>query len=234
VSTDRKKRIALYGGTFDPIHRGHLEIARKISRLFEIDELWFVLARVAPHKQTRATTPAFDRYAMLALATQADPALLLSTFELSSDGHTYTVDTLAHFKQLWSEAANIFFIMGADSWTEITSWREWRRLLTLTNHIVVSRPGYALGFGHIDADIAARIVDVRGMESGEVNSLLSSRTSESIFITDAVMTDVSATAIRATATGDSRELLDLVPDEVATYIRKYKLYRETNERKPNH
>jgi nicotinate-nucleotide adenylyltransferase len=234
VAIDRKKRIALYGGTFDPIHRGHLEIARKISRLFEIDELWFVLARVAPHKQSRLTTPAFDRYAMLALATEAEPGLLLSIFELSAPGHTYTVDTLAHFKQLWGDAADIFFIMGADSWSEITTWREWRRVLTTTNHIVVSRPGYALGVAHIDVDIADGIVDVRGMESDEVNTLLGTRTSESIFITDAVMTDVSATAIRAAANDDSRELKDLVPAAVATYIRKYKLYRETNERKFNH
>src|SRR6267143_6572399 len=76
VPIDRKKRIALYGGTFDPIHLGHLEVARKVSRLFEIDELWFVLARVAPHKLLRDVAPALHRYAMLALATQDEPLLL--------------------------------------------------------------------------------------------------------------------------------------------------------------
>ena len=95
---DRKKRIALYGGTFDPIHLGHLEVARKVLRFFEIDELWFVPAQLAPHKLSREVTPALHRYAMLALATQDEPQLFISTFELDAPGRCYTVDTLAHFK----------------------------------------------------------------------------------------------------------------------------------------
>src|SRR2546422_2909936 len=137
VPIDRKRRIALYGGTFDPIHLGHLEVARKVSRLFEIDELWFVLAQVAPHKLLRDVTPALHRYAMLALATQDEPLLLISTFELDGPDRRYTVDTLAHFKSELNDSAELFFIMGADSWSEITSWREWDRLLGMANHIVV-------------------------------------------------------------------------------------------------
>ena len=94
---DRKKRIALYGGTFDPIHHGHLEVAKEVSRLFENDELLFVLAQVGPHKLFREVTPSLHRYAMLALATQDEPRLSISTFELDAPGRCYTVDTLAHF-----------------------------------------------------------------------------------------------------------------------------------------
>src|SRR6185295_9712630 len=101
---DRKKRIALYGGTFDPIHNGHLEVAREVSRLFEIDELFFVIAQLAPHKVHRDVTGGLHRHAMLALATQAEPKFLISTFELDVPGRGYTVDTLAHFKAALSEA----------------------------------------------------------------------------------------------------------------------------------
>ena len=79
-----RKRIAIYGGTFDPVHLGHMEVARRVSELFEIDELLFVPAQVAPHKLTRPVTPAIHRYAMLALATQEESRLLVSTFELEA------------------------------------------------------------------------------------------------------------------------------------------------------
>jgi nicotinate-nucleotide adenylyltransferase len=225
---DRKKRIALYGGTFDPIHLGHLEVARRVSRLFEIDELWFVLAQVAPHKLAREVTPALHRYAMLALATEDDPGLLISTFELEAPGRCYTVDTLAHFKAELAESADLFFIMGADSWSEITTWRDCDRLLGMANHIIVSRPGYNLEVSHITPALAARIVDLRGAD--ELGQAIRGGAGERIFITDAVMTDISATDIRRAVREHSGELTALVPPTVADYIRKYKLYRDANER----
>jgi nicotinate-nucleotide adenylyltransferase len=230
---DRKKRIALYGGTFDPIHLGHLEVARKVSRLFEIDELWFVLAQLAPHKQSVEVTPALHRYTMLALATQDEPRFLISTFELDAPGRSYTVDTLSYFKSQWGDAADIFFVMGADSWSEITSWRDCSRLLAMTNHIVVSRPGYNLGVEHIMTEVAGRIVDLRGLDTTRATEIVKSGTGERIFITDAVMTDVSATDIRQAARANSRELSDLVPNPVADYIRKYQVYRNKNGRRNN-
>lgn len=227
---DRKKRIALYGGTFDPIHLGHLEVARKISQLFEIDELWFVIAQVAPHKLALEVTAALHRYAMLALATQDDPRLLISTFELDAPGRSYTVDTVAHFKSALNESADLFFVMGADSWSEITTWRDGERLLGMANHIIVSRPGYSLGVDHITAELTARIVDLRVGGPSQASPISQSGAGERIFITDAVMTDVSATDIRRAVRENSGELVDMVPAPVADYIRKYKLYRDTNER----
>ena len=95
---DAKKRIALYGGTFDPVHLGHLEIARKVSELFEIEKVLFIPAQVAPHKVGRPVTEPIHRYAMLALATQDDPRLSISTFELEAPHRRYTVDTVEHFR----------------------------------------------------------------------------------------------------------------------------------------
>jgi nicotinate-nucleotide adenylyltransferase len=224
-----KKRIALYGGTFDPVHLGHLEVARTISRLFEIDELFFVLAQVAPHKILRPVTPALHRYAMLALATEDDPRLSISTFELEAPGRSYTVDTLAHFRSLWHDSADLFFIMGADSWSEVSTWREYERLLSLVNHIVVSRPGYELALGHMKPQLAARIMDLRGAGSERVAEIIRSKQEARIFITDAVMTDVSATNIRQ-AVRNKSELTSVVPAVVANYIGKYGLYRDSNGR----
>jgi len=200
-----KKRIALYGGTFDPVHSGHLEIARKISELFEIEKVLFIPAQVAPHKVGKPVTAPIHRYAMLALATQNDPQLSLSTFELDAPNRRYTVDTVEHFQTTLGDSAELFFIMGADSWAEITTWREWERLLQMIDHIVVTRPGH------------------------DVNKTLPSADARVSF-TDAVMKDISSSGIRrVAAAGEYAELAQLVPAPVAEYIRKYELYRDTNE-----
>src|SRR5262245_20591608 len=151
-----KKRVALYGGTFDPVHLGHLEIARAVSQLFEIEKVLFLPAQVAPHKIGRTVTAPLHRYAMLVLATLNDPQLAVSSFEIEAPDRRYTVDTLTHFLSLYGETSELFFVMGADSWTEISTWRDWRRLLTMVNHIIVTRPGYEL---RGPSEMSDRIVD---------------------------------------------------------------------------
>jgi nicotinate-nucleotide adenylyltransferase len=211
----------LYGGTFDPVHIGHLEIARRVSQLFEIDKVVFMPAQIAPHKIGRPVTPAIHRYAMLALATQNDLQLSISTFELDDPDRRYTVDTVAHFQRTLGDETELFFIMGADSWSEITTWREWERLLTMTNHIVVTRPGYEPALTHVGA-VAERIVDLRG----GVTKATTSRRTPGIYFTDVVMKDVSATRIRQLAgEGRSDELTGLLPTPVLEYIKKYGIYK---------
>jgi nicotinate-nucleotide adenylyltransferase len=223
-----RKRIAIYGGTFDPVHSGHIEVAKRVSELFEIDELLFVPAQVAPHKTTRPVTPAIHRYAMLVLATQQEPRLRVSTFELEAPDRRYTLNTLAHFKSEFGESADLFFVMGADSWSEITTWREWERLLALVNHIVVTRPGYEINLDQVNSSVRERIVDLRG--SKQIPRVVNEASGEKIFITDAVMMENSATEIRRAVREDNwSQLARLVPPSVADYIRKYQLYRESNE-----
>jgi nicotinate-nucleotide adenylyltransferase len=204
-----RRRIALYGGTFDPVHVGHLEVARKISELFEVEQVIFIPAQLAPHKVGRPVTEPIHRYAMLALATQDDPRLLISTFELDAPDRRYTVDTVGEFQRMLGEDTELFFIMGADSWSEIQTWRDWKRLLQMTNHIVVTRPGYEV------PPAPAELKD-------------------QIFFTDAVMKDISATNIRRLASeGRYDELGQMVPGPVADYIKKYRIYRDSNEAKLN-
>jgi len=201
-----KKRIALYGGTFDPVHVGHLEIARRVAQVFDIEKVIFIPAQMAPHKVGRPVTEPLHRYAMLALATQDDPRLFVSTYELDDPDRRYTVDTIEHFQRELTDSTELFFIMGADSWSEITTWREWERLLAMTNHIVVTRPGFEFTKDHVGPY------------------------SDRIFSTDVVMNDVSATNIRRLASeGRTDELAGFLPGPVLEYIRKYGIYRELNE-----
>jgi len=222
-----QERIALYGGTFDPVHAGHLEVARRVSQLFEIEKVIFIPAQKAPHKIGRPVTEPIHRYAMLALATQEDPRLLISTFELDAPDRRYTVDTVEHFQRVLGDSTELFFMMGADSWAEITTWREWERLLAMTNHIIATRPGYEPVTTHV-GEHKDRIVDLRKSVA------LSSGGFTRIYITDIVMNDVSATQIRRLAReGRTDELVNVVPGPVLEYIKKYGIYRELNEARPN-
>src|SRR5918997_6419075 len=118
--TRGRRRIAVYGGTFDPVHVGHEAVARNLTELFALDEVVFVPAYVAPHKRDRRVSPALDRFAMLALATQDERLFRVSAAEVNAPERPYTVDTLTHFRRGLGDRARLFFVMGADSWEEIT------------------------------------------------------------------------------------------------------------------
>jgi nicotinate-nucleotide adenylyltransferase len=222
----RRRRVALYGGTFDPVHAGHMAVARGLLLLFALDEVLFIPAYVAPHKRDRRVSPAHDRYAMLALATQDEERMRVSAVELSAPERPYTVETLSSFLERAGDATRLFFVMGADSWEEITTWREWERVLTLTDVIVVTRPGYELPTAHVNEEIRRRVVDVRGRTREEVERELEESNEPRVFLTNAANVDASATAARAAvARGELSELNALVAPAVAGYIKKYGLYR---------
>jgi nicotinate-nucleotide adenylyltransferase len=224
--TRRRRRVALYGGTFDPVHAGHLGVARGLLHLFALDEVLFIPAYVAPHKRDRRVSPAQDRYAMLALATQGEGRMRVSAVELAAPERPYTFETLSSFRERAGQAMRLFFVMGADSWEEITTWREWERVLTLTDQIVVTRPGYELSTGHVTEEVRRRVVDVRGRTREEVEGELEESKGARVFLTDASNVDASATGVRAAvARGAWGELGALVAPSVAEYIRKYGLYR---------
>jgi nicotinate-nucleotide adenylyltransferase len=221
------RRAAIYGGTFDPVHNGHIEVARRALELFELDEVIFVPACVPPHKRNASITSAFHRFAMLALATEHDERFRISTVELDAPDRPYAVDTVARVQQEPGLSRRIFFMIGADSWAEITTWREWQRLLKMCDLIVVTRPGYDLSK---NKPSEANVFDARGMSKKEISGLLSSDDEPRVFFTDAAMVDVSATAIRAAARSNDRandraRLREMVPLPVAGYIEKYGLYK---------
>jgi nicotinate-nucleotide adenylyltransferase len=215
-----KKRIAFYGGTFDPVHCGHITVARRLLSLFDLDEFIFLPAFHAPHKADKKPTSGYHRFAMLALATADEERINISTLELDHAAKRYTVETLPEIIKT-NPDTDVFFVMGADSWSDILTWREWEKVLLMTNHIVVTRPGYEIGFEHVSDAVRQRIVDLRNSDEDP-----RATSGPSIFITDAVSHDVSATEIRDDIREDDKLDRDSdVPKEVAKYIEKYELYR---------
>jgi nicotinate-nucleotide adenylyltransferase len=223
-------RIAFYGGSFDPVHGGHLAIAQKLTEIFELDEFVFIPAFHAPHKKRKKPTSAFHRFAMLALATSREQKIKVSKMELDVPEKPYTIETLTRLKNDLTDA-RIFFVMGADSWQDITTWREWETVLTMVNIIVVTRPDYEIGFSHVTSEIRDRIVDLR--ESSQRSAVSGQPKAEDqkpkikdqIYITDAVQIDVSATEIREKIRENATDWREDVPEEVAKYIEKYQIYK---------
>lgn len=214
------KRVAVFGGSFDPVHVGHLTIARRLTELFQLDEFVFLPAFHAPHKPDRKPTSAYHRFAMLAIATQNDPEILVSTLELEKGQPRYSVETMPELKVIY-RGAKLFFVMGADSWTDIKTWKQWDDVLKMTDHIVVSRPGYKLNIEHVTEEIRQRIVDLRG---SQFDLERSERESESIYFTDSVFFDTSSSELREDLSDGELDREEDLPIEVAKYIEKYNLY----------
>lgn len=214
----RIRKIAFYGGSFDPVHAGHLKIAEEVLELFALDEFVFIPAFHAPHKLDRKVSAAFHRYAMLALATNDAPQMKISTIELDAPEKPFTIETQTKINAQMQDSAKIFFVIGADSWLDIKTWREWEKVLTATNIIVVTRPDYELTFSHVTDEIRSRIIDFRGKTAIEM------RENNRIYITDAVNLDISATEIRRNIGEGKDDWQKSVPKEIINYIEKYKLY----------
>lgn len=145
LHSNEPRRIAFYGGSFDPVHNGHLKIGQTLAQLFRLDEFVYIPAFHAPHKKDKRPTSAFHRFAMLCLATKEDAQLKVSKMELELPERPFTIETLARLKAEFP-GDRLFFVMGADSWQEITTWREWEGVLTAVSIIVVTRPRWKSDF----------------------------------------------------------------------------------------
>ncbi len=158
---------------------------------------------------------------MLALATKDDAEFTVSTIELDEPERPYALDTIARMQQRLGSDWRLFFIMGADSWAEITTWHEWKRLLKMCDQIVATRPGYELRASEV-----GQVIDVRRKSEEEVSMLIEESSEPRTFFTDGVVLDISATEIRSAArAGDPKKVREFVPESVAEYIEKCELYR---------
>jgi nicotinate-nucleotide adenylyltransferase len=217
-----RRRIGVYGGTFDPIHNGHLSVAAAVREAFALEQILFVPAFVPPHKRGQRISSSYHRYAMAALATEDAPAMMVSAMELEAPAKPYTIETL-HSLQAEQREAQLLFIMGADSFADVTSWHEHERLLSEYDIIVAARPGYCKVtdlIEHLAPRLQAQVVNLLGGRRPKKESLTSPR----IYLTDYVVTDVAATEIRE-AVSRGRAINHLVPQAVARYIEKYGLYQ---------
>lgn len=217
-------RIGLFGGTFDPIHWGHLRSAEEVREAFSLDRLLFVPASNPPHKKRQPSTSARDRLEMVRLAIAKNPGFALSTVELSRPGKSYSVDTLRHFAQTQSPKNSLYFILGLDAFREIGSWKDFQDIFPLCHLIVTSRPGCgdSMSLGRMP-------VAVRRLFCYDPRKKIyrhKSGTHLSFFrLTDIA---ISASEIRDRLR-EGRSIRYLVPFEVETYIKKRGLYRGAQE-----
>ena len=217
-----ERRIAVLGGTFDPIHNGHLEIVRAINRNLRIDQLLIVPANRPPHKTSREIAGAYHRFSMAVLASLDEPRVLVSTIELEMPERPYTFETVERLQNDFGIGTRLFLVIGADSFEEITTWRESARLLSSTDLVVVTRPGHEVASTHLDERFRSTVVDVGGDKNGvDVGVALNTHR---IYIADYVNNPVSSTEVRQRVR-DGKSIDDLVPPRVAAYIEKYELYK---------
>lgn len=203
-------KIAILGGTFDPVHRGHLRAAQTVADTFGVDEVHFIPAFTPPHKSQTGITSAFHRFAMVALAIAPFDRFRLSTIEVDRMERRYTVDTLELMHELYPRAA-LLFITGTDLYAEIEEWKSYRRLFDLASFAVVNRPGFP-----IREDI--RPVEV--VETAPKNAL--SETPR-VYYLPYLDEDVSSTTVRERFR-EKTNVDSWLPTAVRNYITAHKLY----------
>jgi nicotinate-nucleotide adenylyltransferase len=195
---ERVRRVGIMGGTFDPIHHGHLVAASEVANRFALDEVVFVPTGQPWQKGDVQVSPAEDRYLMTVIATASNPRFHVSRVDIDRAGPTYTVDTLRDLRAVYGEEAELFFITGADALEKILSWKDAADMFELAHFIGVTRPGFTLSDAHLPADTVS-LVPVPAMT-------------------------ISSTDCRARVAA-RKPVWYLVPDGVVQYIAKRRLYR---------
>lgn len=198
-------RTALFGGSFNPVHDGHLLLADEVREQLALDRVVFMPAGVPPHKPAAEVAPAADRFAMVKLAIADNPAFEVSDLELRRAGPSYTVDTL---EALGVPASELFLVIGSETFLDLLSWREPRRVAALCRLAVVPRTGSAFD---PDGEAARKVVREIGLERDDVR------------VVHATSLPLSASELRARAAA-GRSLRYRVPPAVATYIAEHRLY----------
>lgn len=200
----RALRIGILGGTFDPIHNGHLALARAARRRFHLDLIYFIPCGLPPHKPRRGLSPFLHRFAMVALACADEPAFVPSLLEAGSDLRgrqtSYSIDTVRRVRRR-APRAKLYFILGADAFLYLPKWKSVRQLVRLCDFIVATRPG----------------TDLRRLARVAVPNT-------TVHFLGGVRVDVSASQVRRVARR-GRSVASLVPSAVADYIQKMKLFQ---------
>ena len=213
--------IGLFGGTFNPIHLGHLRAAEEVREAERLDEIRFVPAALPPHKESATLVTAAHRLRMVELAVAGVPGFRVSALELERGGVSYSVDTLRTVRAEMGEAARIVFVVGYDAFRDFHTWKEHATIFGLCDVVVVSRPPSPPTLAREEIPLAARetfwydsISEVFRHPSGHVLKLQR-----------ITALDISAASIR-TRVADGRSIQFLVPSAVAEYIADHRLYRQ--------
>jgi nicotinate-nucleotide adenylyltransferase len=229
--------IAIFGGTFDPIHRGHLVVARAAAAKFQLKQIWFVPADIPPHKQKSPITAFDHRYAMVALGLAGEKEFLPSLLEApdqtvpeSKRKPSYSIETVRRVKKTLGRSDRLYFLIGMDAFRDIAKWYKAEELLKECDFIVASRPGYSL------ADVASALPEKLRPQSSVTKLFRKEAMEGTLVLRGATLhmlpethENISATQIRA-AVDRGGALKRLLPDLVAEYIKKEGLYRKGKQR----
>lgn len=200
------KTIAIMGGTFDPIHYGHLVTAEAVRHKFNIERVLFIPTGNPPHKTDKKVNSSEHRYLMTVLATVTNPYFDVSRMEIDRQGYTYTIDTIMELKNIVSEDTMFYFITGADAIHQILTWKEPEKLLGLCEFVAVTRPGYN-----------------KNKLFNEIENLRN-RFESKIHFMEGPSLDISSSDIRNRVQQDF-PIKYMLPETVESYIYKFKLYR---------
>ena len=203
----QRQKIGIMGGTFDPIHNGHIWTAKSIYELLELDQVIFIPAFIPPHKQGQNFASAEHRYHMTQMAVEGYEYFSVSDMEIRRNNVSYTYDTIKELKVMYPEA-DLYFIIGADTIQQLYSWYRIQELLQLVTFVAADRPGYR------------NAIDVAEEKLGSISR-------EKIIILDTPDIEISSTEIRERIRKGQR-LKSLVPVSVENYIREKGLYRQEN------
>ena len=208
-------RQGLFGGTFDPIHLGHLDVAEAARATLSLAHVWVVPARVPPHRRSPFASAA-HRFAMTALACETRPGLLVSDLEMDDASPSYTETTLDRLAGRGVDLRSLFLVTGADAFRDIETWKGFPGILDRCHFVVVSRPGQSVReLRDRLPGLASRMVDGNGVLPGM----------PAVILVDAPTAAVSSTDVRQRVQAGA-DIEDLVPPGVAAYIEKYRLYRD--------
>jgi nicotinate-nucleotide adenylyltransferase len=211
----------LFGGTFDPIHIGHLRCAAEMQEIFNLNRIIFVPASRPPHKLNAAITPFYHREQMIRLAIEGNPDFSFSDVENRREKTSYSVETVEYILEKYRLTdLELYFIVGQDAFHAIRTWKDWDRLLLMCNFTVMTRPGYDnRGLEEIlGPEFASRFSYDKGIEA------FRGPTGHAIFFREVTFLDISSSNIRQRAK-ERRDIRYLVPDDVRHYIVKNSLYR---------
>jgi len=209
------RRVGILGGTFDPIHQGHLDLAGAAATTLALTEMVIVTSNVPPHRPQPAAS-SFHRFAMVAFAIQEHRNWRASDLELRHAAPSYTSRTLNRFHDRGYEPKELFFVIGADAFLEIASWRDYPNILESAHFVVVSRPGMRVG------ELPQRLPQLAPRMAPEPLDALSSELPLIVLI-DALTADVSSTAIRSRL-AERESIAGLVPASVRQHIEQHGLY----------
>ena len=212
-----KRRLGILGGTFDPIHVGHLDAADAASAALALNEIVLIPTHDQPLRVSEPRATVYQRFALAALAIEDRPDWQISDMELVREGRSYTEDTLRALQDSGWRASQLFFILGTDAFAGIAAWRGYPSVLDLAHFVVIARPGVAID------EAALRVPELRSRTSPPPEGAESLDGPTHIFLVHAHTRDVSSTMIRERL-ASGLPIDDLVPDRVARHIQKHHLY----------